>query len=296
MLNEQEQRIIGLIRDRSVPLKPLPTGLGPKGALRGPVRAVLFDLYGTLFISGSGDISVSGDGDAGTDAIQDDKLGLLLKGYGILEKSTALRQRFTERIREVHASRRSEGVDYPEVVIEEIWRDVLGFASIERAREFALDYELLFNPVWPMPGLTRLFGDLEGSGRLLGIVSNAQFYTPYLFDALLGRSATEIGFSDELALYSSVYGYAKPSTYLFDRAAEALAGRGIDPMHVLYVGNDMLNDVLASSRVGFQTALFAGDRRSLRLRKDDVRCSGISPDVTVKNLTELSDCLKQHKS
>ena len=38
---------------------------------------------------------------------------------------------------------------------------------------------------------------------------------------------------------------------------EQLAEEGIAAREVLYVGNDMLNDVAAASAVGFRTALFA---------------------------------------
>ena len=102
----------------------------------------------------------------------------------------------------------------------------------------------------------------------------------------------EIGFTEELALYSFVYGFAKPSTFLFEKARQKLLARGIEASEALFVGNDMLNDVYAAGRAGFQTALFAGDRRSLRLRIDDQRCSDIRPDLTVINLLQLSEVLK----
>ena len=47
----------------------------------------------------------------------------------------------------------------------------------------------------------------------------------------------------------------------------ALGKNGVAPGEVLYVGNDMLNDVYAAGQVGFRTALFAGDQRSLRMRQ-----------------------------
>ncbi len=40
-------------------LTPLPTSLEPGGALTEKIKCVLFDIYGTLFISGSGDISLA---------------------------------------------------------------------------------------------------------------------------------------------------------------------------------------------------------------------------------------------
>jgi len=39
------------------PLLPVPTSVKPEINLKFPVRAVIFDIYGTLFISASGDIS-----------------------------------------------------------------------------------------------------------------------------------------------------------------------------------------------------------------------------------------------
>jgi putative hydrolase of the HAD superfamily len=57
---------------------------------------------------------------------------------------------------------------------------------------------------------------------------------------------------------------------------------------VLYVGNDLLNDVLPASKIGFRTALFAGDRRSLRWRENDSRTSGVTPDVVITRLADLN--------
>ena len=38
------------------PMAPRSTGIRPQAHLRAPVRAVVFAVYGTLFISGSGNI------------------------------------------------------------------------------------------------------------------------------------------------------------------------------------------------------------------------------------------------
>ena len=43
--------------------------------------------------------------------------------------------------------------------------------------------------------------------------------------------------------------------------------------------------------MGFRTALFAGDRRSLRLREGDSRVEGVSPDIVVKSLNEVARCV-----
>ena len=49
----------------------------------------------------------------------------------------------------------------------------------------------------------------------------------------------------------------------------------------------MLNDIYPAAAAGFITALFAGDRRSLRLRKEHPACKGLQPDAIVLDLEDL---------
>jgi putative hydrolase of the HAD superfamily len=123
---------------------------------------------------------------------------------------------------------------------------------------------------------------------VLGLVSNAQFYTPLLFPALLGAEEHELGFHAELCAYSYRLGRAKPSTELFLEAGGQLRSRfGIEPAETLYVGNDMRNDIYAAQAAGCRTCLFAGDTRSLRMREDDPAVAGLEPDAVIRSLGEL---------
>jgi putative hydrolase of the HAD superfamily len=126
---------------------------------------------------------------------------------------------------------------------------------------------------------------------MLGIVSNAQFFTPTLFSALLGRDLADLGFRPRLLFYSYRFGQAKPGRFLYERSQEALAALGVAPAEVLYIGNDMLNDVRPAGEVGFRTALFAGDERSLRLRNGDRRVAGGAPDLVLTGLDQLTPCV-----
>ena len=87
-------------------------------------------------------------------------------------------------------------------------------------------------------------------------------------------------------------GVAKPSPRLFQAAAAACERQGLPPAAVLYVGNDICNDIRPARQAGFQTALFAGDRRSLRLREDNPACRRVRPDLVITELPQLIDrCL-----
>ncbi len=264
-------------------LAPQPTSLKPGGAISNKVKCILFDIYGTLFISGSGDISL-----ANKKSPHSDRINQLLTHYKINKTVKVLLDEFYQAIKARHAQLRGRGVDFPEVRIDQIWTTVLSEADTEMVKQFALEFELIVNPVFPMPNLQRMLSACRHRGLLMGLISNAQFYTPYLFRWFLNKNLEELGIDPELVFYSYRFEVAKPSPKLFRLAAEKLGAQGILPTEVLYVGNDMLNDIYPAKTIGFQTALFAGDRRSLRLRADDPRCKNITADVVVTDLIQLT--------
>jgi len=264
------------------PLKPIPTSLSPAGDSIDAIRCVLFDIYGTLFISGSGDISL-----AKQNSPQVEEIGQLLASYGVDKTPRALLDALHRAIKARHAELHASGIDFPEVKIDRIWQQVLQVADIASIRQFAAEFELISNPVYPMPNLADLLSACRQQGLLMGIISNAQFYTPWLFNWFLDSDPQDLGFSPDLIFYSYKFAMAKPSSALFIKAAEKLKEKQIQPASVLYVGNDMLNDIYPAQNIGFKTALFAGDERSLRLRSADPRCRDLTPDLVVTDLGQL---------
>jgi len=271
-----------LIEQYLQPLTPLPTALSARGGLRHPIRCILFDIYGTLFISGSGDIRLGRQNSPSYDRIEQ-----LLAKYGITRSPRRILATLYEHIEIRHDELRQQGVDHPEVVIDRIWRQVLEIDDQSVIRQFAIEFELITNPVSPMPHLESMLSGCRQKGLLMGIISNAQFYTPYLFTWFLNSEIESLGFDPGLLFYSYRLELAKPSPALFEMAADRLHSKGIEPTAVLYVGNDMLNDMYPANAIGFQTALFAGDRRSLRLRAEDPRCENLRPDLVLTDLGQL---------
>ena len=264
------------------PLAPLPTSVSPEGLLKEKIACVLFDIYGTLFISGSGDISL-----ADKKSPELEKIRQLLTRCGIRKEPGILLDEFYRAIKARHQELRLLGVDFPEVNIDRIWMEVLSLDDNGIARQFAVEFELIVNPVFPMPNLAEMLSACRHRGLLMGIISNAQFYTPYLFEWFLDSKLEGLGITPELVFYSYQFEVAKPSLLMFELAAEKLQARGIAPSSVLYLGNDMLNDIYPAKATGFQTALFAGDERSLRLRKDDARCKNLTADLVITDLKQV---------
>ena len=74
-------------------------------------------------------------------------------------------------------------------------------------------------------------------------------------------------------------------------AADTLRTYSIEPRAALCVGNDMLNDICPAQELGFRTALFAGDARSLRLRENDPRTRKTAPELILTELRQLEECI-----
>jgi putative hydrolase of the HAD superfamily len=273
-----------LIRDYLSPMSPLPTSLTPGGSLIGKIQCIFFDIYGTLFISGSGDISV-----AKNSSPLSQQLAHLTHKYDIAKTPQALVAELHEAIETRHRQQRNNGIDYPEIKIDEIWQQILAIEDIHRVRKFAVEYELIVNPVYPMPNLEALLKACRQQSLAMGIISNAQFFTPLLFEWFLNARMEQLGFDSDLIFLSYQLGYAKPSTALFKMAASAIDAKGLNTNAALFVGNDMLNDIYPAHHFGFQTALFAGDARSLRLRRDESRCRDLTADLILTDLGQLID-------
>jgi len=264
------------------PLAPIPTGITPDLSKLQPFSAMLFDVYGTLLISGAGDIGFDQKLTESVDALKE-----LLHRYRLHRTPDRLAEALNLAIARSHAASRRLGIDYPEVDIVQVWQEVLGVDDIAELKNFAQEYELIVNPVYPMPGLEALLAAGKTNKMPMGIISNAQFYTVVMLERILGTPLAMGGFDQRLLFFSWQEGHAKPSAHMFNRAKAVLLGMGIPARSVLMVGNDMQNDIMPAKAVGFKAALFAGDRRSLRRRESDSHCRDVSPDLTVTDLRQL---------
>jgi putative hydrolase of the HAD superfamily len=269
------------------PLSPLSTSLNPIGKLEKKIQCILFDVYGTLFISGSGDISI-----ARQQSRQTQNLKNLLDRHQIKKKPQIVLDDFFSAIDIEHKRLKKTGVDFPEVEIDRIWTRVLEIEELDAVRAFAVEFELIVNPVYPMPNLEKMLLACKKSKVPMGIISNAQFYTRYLFHWFFDSSPEDLGFKPDLIFFSYKSGYAKPSPFMFEAAAKNLRNMNISGHSVLYIGNDMLNDIYPAKMVGFKTALFAGDARSLHLRENHLKCQNLSADLVITDLVQILDLIQ----
>jgi putative hydrolase of the HAD superfamily len=289
-------RCVDVIKTNSSPITPIPTDLQFHNAVNTKIEAVLFDVYGTLFVSSSGDIGTIRKA-ANAEMFEQ---SLRSAGSVILKEDTGKQaaEHFFATIEAHHENLKFHGIEYPEIDILDIWINVCttlqsaGYIEYTHEDSFfctlAVEHETKTNPVWPMADLNTFFSRLGERNIPIGIISNAQFYTPLLFPALAGKTACELGFQQELTAWSYTIEEAKPSPRLFHKVVDNLQYQyGIYPESTLYIGNDMKNDIAAAQSVGCKAALFAGDKRSLRLRVNDDCCKNIEPDAILTVLDDL---------
>ena len=204
------------------------------------IRAVIFDIYGTLLIAPAGGVK--------PDPLADPVIRDVIRGFGHEPPASPSSDLHAAVLRH-HAA---AGVEFPEIDLRVLWREVLGLAPGSDTAPMVEAIEAAWHPARPMPGAEKLIYRIAATGLSLGLLSNAQ-----------SNTLTQLGpisdlFAPELTLLSYQHGIAKPSPELFRILTDRLAGRGISPAETLFVGNDPAHDILPAEAAGFRTVLFTG--------------------------------------
>lgn len=286
----------------SSPMLPEETNTEPVLKELQDIRALVYDFYGTLFISGVGDIGIDDarpDTEIFTEALKNSGIQITDKQAG-----TEGFKIYNEVVRQKVKEMKNDENPYPEPDIRIIWEMVLDRMFTENlieiplksypAEQVAVEFEARMNAIWPMPEAVETLAWFMNKGMLQGIISNSQFYTPVALEALAGKSIEELGFDARLLHWSYAEKMKKPGLPFYKNFLKKLhqANPPIKPGEVLYIGNDMLKDVYPAVSTGFKTALFAGDKRSLKWRKDDPRCANLEPDLVITSFSQLIKCIK----
>ena len=141
----------------------------------------------------------------------------------------------------------------------------------------AVDDALLAYPPPLLPGAERAVAAI-GSRFRLGIISDTGFASGRAQDALLARDGLLATF--EVTVYSVDIGHAKPRPEPFHAALAAL---GLEPSHVLHIGDNERTDVRGALDVGMRA-----------IRVDFVKQSGPSAaELVALTFDELTQYLAE---
>jgi putative hydrolase of the HAD superfamily len=210
-----------------------------------------------------------------------------------------------------HEQASKKGTAYPEIKIEEIWDIILlmlkrhGYdaqrhiaaAAGDQAQYVAFTYNFFSLGRELYPGVINALEKLKRNNMALGIVSNAQFYTPIDLTLLIrdqsGGAYDDMNelFDPELTFYSYEYHVAKPDRLLFEKLFNVLYEYQILPSQAVFVGNDLALDIEPAAQVGMRTAFFTGDRESAYFHGKQ---GSVTPDIVFGSWEELPRKLSFH--
>lgn len=295
---------------KNVP-QPASADLNPKIVDLSDIRAVFWDVYGTLFGVSLGDLERTLEytdrlTQAADTVIEEFRLATSLNRlYPDQSANIALRDQYLQRIADSHERSRTAGIEFPEVVIENIWQSILdqcrqvgyqtGFDEPIRDTAYRIAYcfDASIQHNYLYPGIDRCLTRLSQTNRTQGIISNAQFYTPIQLRRVLRKELQrdnlelEEFFDESLVFFSYELGYSKPNPGAFQKANRILGRQGIEPEQIAYIGNDMLNDIWAAAQAGWKTILFAADKTQTTLRENQPKCGALEADAIVTQAESL---------
>ncbi len=290
----------------------MPGNVPEKHARIEGIKAVVWDIYGTMCGSQVGDLEDSVNSAAkalgATKAtlsefrLHDDFTGQL--AGKLLEE--LLLETYSQRIIESHQHSKDQGIEFPEVYINRIWDDLLrkyfgkndaDLTSKQIGYQVGYFYDHALQAMSLYPGIAECLISVKQAKLEQGIISNAQFYTPLRLRRLLRLSLTNPNmeldelFDDSVVFFSFEMGFSKPNPLTFDKCLHALKSKNIKTHEVVFIGNDMRNDMMAASRAGCKTILFAGDISQVKMRQEHPDCSNIKPDAIVHSALTILKCL-----
>lgn len=302
MDSELKDALIERIRELTEPLTPISVDHATRLKKLPGIKCIAFDFYGTMFISGVGDIGIDEDQKEESEEIFRESLAHAGFTVTNLSAGSAGLQILKNNLKKHISEAKKEGISYPEPEIREVWKDTLtelagkslisGSINESTIARFAIEFEFRINSIWPVPNLADVLGKLKSSGLELGIISNSQFYTPLAFEAIIGKSLQSFGFNKDLLVWSYACGCKKPGTGFYGEFIGRIHKKDMDPTEILYVGNDINKDIIPAKKLGMHTALFVGDSRSIRHDEGELENLTFAPDLVINDLSQINDCLK----
>jgi hypothetical protein len=274
------------------------------------VRAVLWNVYGTLLAVAGGDL-VFEHPQAFVMSLALDKTIQEFKMWGSMSRkpgqpSEYLQQIYTQLLTEQRSV--PPGTErHPEVAADRLWEAILKrllqkdykfdagfFGSLnEFSRKVAYFFHASLQGTACYPGAAQALGHVAGLGLSQGLLADGQCFTAVQLQRGLSRQGADADLNQWLspglvALSYEVRG-RKPSERLFRQALSALAEKGIEPNEVLHVGARLAQDLVPARRLGMRTALFAGDKASLQATAEQLKEPSGRPDVLLTELSQIAE-------
>lgn len=273
------------------------------------VRCVCWDIYGTLLSISGGELTFEHP----TKFIMDLALDKTLQEFKMWGSMTRKPGQPAEYLGQLYRKALSDlrlvsspGEKFPEIQADRIWLDIVK-KLLHKDYKFAADFFGSLNEYCKK--IAHFFhASLQGTGcyedaaktmRFLaaqnirqGVLADSQCFTMVQLQRGLAVQDDAARIDDliepELRALSHEFGARKPSERLFKHWLQLASQRGLAPEQILHVGSSMDEDIIPARKLGMRTALFAGDKASLKASAEQLKDNATRPDILVTELTQIT--------
>jgi FMN phosphatase YigB (HAD superfamily) len=276
------------------------------------VKAVFWNIYGTLVAIPQGELQFEHPQDFITDAALDKLIKEFKMWNSMSRKPGAPSAYMKELYRKALTTLQMVGSGaekYPEIHVDRAWDDIVKklfqkeyqfdtvtYGSMnEFVKKIAYFYHASIQGVGAYPGAIDALRLTADRGVVQGLLADGQCFTAGQLQRCLKQQdpgfEMDAVFPSSLRIISYDKKAKKPSDTLFKAAAQAAAAKGIDPGEVLHVGSNLVRDIAPAKKIGFRTALFAGDKNSLSATPDLLKDAAFRPDVLLTELPQILEVI-----
>ncbi|MGC1274222.1 MAG: HAD family hydrolase [Planctomycetaceae bacterium] len=273
------------------------------------IRAVTFEVYGTLLRITGGRLMLDGP----------DRLALQIAFEKTVEEFNIWNflfrkpgppwqqvydqyKKFLEESRMTAAVRKGE---IPEVdAAAGVWRKLI--AQWDRkefqydaaklgdrdalAEKIAYFFHSRLQGIEAAPNAVATIAALTNAGIRVALLSDGQVFTPVQLRLAFKKQQSTLPPVDAPCdALSYRIGVRKPSASLFKEGLARLSEQGIAAEETLHVSSRLREDLSVAKRLGMRTALYAGDRVSFEVTREEARDRQLSPDGLLTDLAQLRE-------
>lgn len=273
------------------------------------IRAVLWNVYGTLLCISDGELKCEVDNDLLMEVALEKTIHEFKMWNSMSRKpgqpSAYMREIYQKGLNELRLAP-TAGERYPEIAVERIWENIVkklfqkeytfdaGFYGSlnEFSKKIAYFFHTSLQRTVCYPGSAEALRCVAESGLTQGLLTDGQCFTAAQLSR--GLQCQEAGFDLNGVVplnnrwISCDHRCRKPSENLFKVALRGMRERGVEPNEILHVGSSVTRDIAPAKKAGMRTALFAGDRGSLAATPEQLKDAANRPDALLTELPQIA--------
>jgi FMN phosphatase YigB (HAD superfamily) len=292
------------------PLPPEPVKAKPHVKRLDNIRAVLWNVYGTLLTIPFGELLFEHP-QPFVMSMALEKTIAEFKMWASMSRKPGAPSEYMLHLYKTQLDEQrlapSPGEKHPELQADRLWEGLVkklfqkdytfdaGFYGSlnEYSRKIAYFFHASLQGTAAYPGAAEALQAVAGAGLVQGVCTDGQCFTIVQlqrgFAAQDDRLRLDSLVPPDLQVFSCDAKGKKPSERLFREALDRLEKHDIGPAEVLHVASRIDRDLIPAKKLGLRTALFVGDRGSLSATPEQLKDPATKPDVLLTDLSQISE-------